>query len=129
MPLVGRPFLPAAGVSDWVLDTGFAAGVSAPEQMAAFCAAAFALPTRDDVPVPAWPVRQAEMARYTAQSADIRPELVEQVTVPAATAVNLALVDELDRAFLGDDPDEVVAADLVGAVDRAVRRLSTREAP
>ncbi len=28
-------FLPAAGVSDWVLDTGFAAGVSAPEQMAA----------------------------------------------------------------------------------------------
>jgi multiple sugar transport system substrate-binding protein len=102
---------------------------TAPEQMAAFCAAAFALPTRDDVPVPAWPVRQAEMARYTAQSADIRPELVEQVTVPAATAVNLALVDELDRAFLGDDPDEVVAADLVGAVDRAVRRLSTRETP
>jgi multiple sugar transport system substrate-binding protein len=112
--------------------TAFLRYCAEPEQMAAFCAAASALPTRTDVPPIAYPVRPGEMERFVAQAATISPDLVEQVTVPAATAVNLELVDGLERAFLGaldggGDPDEVVAADLLGAVDRAVRRLDREE--
>lgn len=96
----------------------------APERVAEFCAAAYALPTRSDVPPPPFAVRQADMTRYVAQVATISPDVAAQVTVPAATAVNQALVDGLEQAFLGDAPDEDVAADLLGAVDRAVGRLA-----
>lgn len=94
------------------------------EQMAAFCVAASALPTRVDLPPGAVAYRSAPavMERYRAQAATVRTEVVDQVTVPAAGAMITELADGLEQAFLGDAPLEEAAVELTGAVDRAVRR-------
>lgn len=103
---------------------GFLEHCAAREQVVQFCQATSVLPTRVDVDAATldYPVEPETMERYVEQSADIRPELVQQVTVPAFAPVNLELQDGLERAFLGRDPDAEVAADMMGAVDRAVRR-------
>ncbi|WP_433800068.1 extracellular solute-binding protein [Actinomycetospora sp. CA-084318] len=97
-----------------------------PENMAAFCSAASALPTRSDVPAASlrYPTAPEAMARYVAQAATVRPPLVEQVTIPRAAAVTAELADGLERAFLGDPttPTAEYADALAAAVDRAVRR-------
>ncbi|MEJ2869044.1 extracellular solute-binding protein [Actinomycetospora sp. OC33-EN08] len=97
-----------------------------PENMAAFCSAASALPTRTDVPAAAlrYPTAPDAMARYVAQAATVRRPLVEQVTVPRAAAVTAELGDGLERAFLGDPatPTADLAEAIAGSVDRAVRR-------
>ena len=94
------------------------------DQMAAFCSATTVLPTRRDVDASTlrYTVAPDSMTRYVQQAAAIRPELVAQVTVPTAARINAELRDGLDRAFLGHDPDPAVVGDLVGAVDRAVKR-------
>jgi multiple sugar transport system substrate-binding protein len=94
------------------------------DRMAQFCSATTVLPTRTDLDAAAlrYTVAPDAMARYVQQATAIRPELVEQVTVPAAARINAELRDGLDRAFLGADPDSAVLGDLVGAVDRAVKR-------
>jgi multiple sugar transport system substrate-binding protein len=93
------------------------------DQMAAFCSATTVLPTRTDLDAAGlrYTVAPDVMARYVQQAAAIRPELVQQVTVPAAARINAELRDGLDRAFLGRDPDPAVVGDLVAAVDRAVQ--------
>ncbi len=93
------------------------------DQMAAFCAAASVLPTRTDVDAATLPYAIAPevMPRYVQQAAAIRPELVEQITVPTAGRVNGELRDGLDRAFLGDDPDDAVVESLLDSVNRAVQ--------
>ena len=102
----------------------FLAHCAGRDQMAAFCSATTVLPTRTDLAASSltYTVAPEAMARYVQQAAAIRPELVEQVTVPAAARINAELRDGLDRAFLGADPDSAVLGDLVGAVDRAVKR-------
>jgi multiple sugar transport system substrate-binding protein len=93
------------------------------EQMAAFCSATTVLPTRTDLDAATlrYTVAPDAMTRYVQQAAAIRPELVEQVTVPGAARINAELRDGLDRAFLGTESDAAVVEDLVGSVDRAVR--------
>ena len=94
------------------------------DRMAAFCSATTVLPTRADLDAAAlrYTVAPDAMVRYVQQAAAIRPELVEQVTVPEAARVTAELRDGLDRAFLGTDPNAAVVGDLVGSVDRAVKR-------
>lgn len=95
-----------------------------PEQMAAFCSATTVLPTRTDIDAATlrYSLAPEVMAQYVQQATAIRPELVEQVTVPTAARINAELRDGLDRAFLGHDPDGAVVGNLVGSVDRAVKR-------
>lgn len=94
------------------------------DRMAQFCSATTVLPTRDDVDAASlrYTVAPEAMARYVQQATTIRPELVEQVTVPAAARITAELRDGLDRAFLGRDPDAAVVGDLVASVDRAIKR-------
>lgn len=95
------------------------------QQQADFCAATGVLPTRTDVDAreldfPAFP---EVMQQYVDQADTIRPELVNQVTVPTFNAVNSVLVDRLELAFLdADTPDEDLAVELLDAVSGEVTR-------
>lgn len=103
----------------------FAAYCVGAQQQAQFCAATGVLPTRTDVDArtldfPAYP---EIMQSYVGQAEAIRPELVRQVTVPSFNAVNAALLDRLELAFLdADSLDADLAVDLLDAVAGEVTR-------
>lgn len=93
--------------------------LSGDETQARFCQDAVVLPTRTAVIDRGltYAVRPDLMELFVQQATTITPELVEQVTVPQFNAVNTALVDRLEQAFLGgDDPVEVLEA-LAGDID------------
>ena len=98
----------------------FLAFLAGDEAQARFCADAVVLPTRTALVEQGleYAVRPDLMELFVQQATTITPELVEQVTVPQFNAVNTALVDRLEQAFLGgDDPAEVLdglAGDIEG---------------
>lgn len=96
------------------------------EQQAAFCAAAGALPTRRDLSARDvdYAVAPDVMARYGEQAGAITDEVVAQVTVPRATALNRVLVEQLEVAFLaGPDVSDLQACEaLVAAVEAELAR-------
>ncbi|GAB7190941.1 ABC transporter substrate-binding protein [Kineococcus sp. NUM-3379] len=85
----------------------FLAYCAGAEQMARFCAATTALPTRSDVdPVAPEPAVRPDLVRlYAEQARAVRSELVEQVALPRFGAVNAELRDRLDEAFRGTEDD------------------------
>lgn len=74
------------------------------QQQADFCSLTNVIPTRADLPPGSltYPIAPEAMARFEIQAQSIQEELVEQVTIPAFSAVNAALVDGLEQAFIGD---------------------------
>ena len=101
----------------------FLAFLAGEEAQARFCQDAVVLPTRTALVDRGldYAVRPDLMELFVQQATAITPSLVEQVTVPQFNAVNTALVDRLEQAFLGgDDPAEV----LDGLADDIEGRLS-----
>jgi len=101
----------------------FLAFLAGDDAQARFCQEAVVLPTRTALVERGldYPLRPDLMELFVQQATTITPELVEQVTVPQFNAVNTALVDRLEQAFLGgDDPAEV----LDGLADDVEGRLS-----
>lgn len=87
--------------------------------MADFCAKTNVLPTRTALAGKQLPFAERPdlMELYVQQAQAIAPDDVAQVTIPAFSAVNNVLVEQLERAFIGrTDPGRVIA-DLAAAVD------------
>ena len=92
------------------------------EQMARFCEATTVLPTRTDLAGGDldYSVRPDLMELFVAQSEAITEEIVQQTTVPPFNQINAALVEQLERAFIGKEDAEVVLADLSADIERAL---------
>lgn len=92
------------------------------EQMAEFCGATTVLPTRTDLDGTDldYAVAPEVMPLYVEQAAAIPSGLVEQVTVEGFTAVNAALVERLEQAFIGGASVAQVIDDLAGDIDAAL---------
>ncbi|GAA2724970.1 ABC transporter substrate-binding protein [Cellulomonas aerilata] len=92
------------------------------EQMARFCEATTVLPTRTDLAGGdlEYQVRPDLMELFVAQSEAITEDIVEQTTVPSFNEINAALVEQLERAFVGRVDAEAVLADLSADIERAL---------
>lgn len=94
------------------------------EQMARFCEATTVLPTRTDLAGGDldYQVRPDLMELFVAQSEAISEDIVGQTTVPSFNEINAALVEQLERAFVGGEDAEAVLADLSADIERALGR-------
>jgi multiple sugar transport system substrate-binding protein len=92
------------------------------EQMARFCEATTVLPTRTDLAGGdlGYQVRPDLMELFVAQSEAITEDIVAQTTVPSFNQINAALVEQLERAFVGQEDPAAVLADLAADVERAL---------
>lgn len=93
------------------------------QQMADFCAATTVLPTRTDVDAAdlKYTVEPQLMELYVEQAKEIPAELTAQVTVPAFTRVNTALVTRLEQAFVGKAAVSQVLDGIASDVSTALR--------
>jgi multiple sugar transport system substrate-binding protein len=92
------------------------------EQMARFCEATTVLPTRTDLAGGDldYSVRPDLMELFVAQSEAITEDIVQQTTVPSFNQINAALVEQLERAFVGQADAGQVLADLSADIERAL---------
>jgi multiple sugar transport system substrate-binding protein len=92
------------------------------EQMARFCEATTVLPTRTDLAGGDldYSVRPDLMELFVAQAEAITEDIVAQTTVPSFNEINAALVEQLERAFVGGDEAAAVLADLAADIERAL---------
>jgi multiple sugar transport system substrate-binding protein len=60
------------------------------------------------------------MELFVAQSEAITEDIVAQTTVPSFNEINAALVEQLERAFVGGEDVEAVLADLSADIERAL---------
>ncbi len=93
------------------------------ERMAWFCEETTLLPTRAGLSAAdlTYAVRPDLMGLFVAQSDAITEEIARQTTVPAFNEINAALVDRLDRAFVGQEDAAAVLAALSADVERILR--------
>ena len=96
--------------------------VASQEQMARFCEAATVLPTRTDLAGGDldYQVRPDLMELFVVQSEAITEDIVQQTTVPSFNEINAALVEQLERAFIGGEDPQAVLADLTADIERAL---------
>jgi multiple sugar transport system substrate-binding protein len=92
------------------------------EQMARFCEATTVLPTRTDLAGGDldYSVRPDLMELFVAQSEAITEDIVQQTTVPSFNQINAALVEQLERAFVGQADAGQVRQDLPADIERAL---------
>ncbi|MDN4599361.1 ABC transporter substrate-binding protein [Leifsonia sp. NPDC014704] len=93
------------------------------DSMSAFCAATNELPTRTDLGGDkiAYAVRPDVMPAFVDQATTIEPSDVKQLTSPAMSAINTALQDQLDAAFIGGQSTKDTLAKLSDAVKEATK--------
>ncbi|GAA1584425.1 ABC transporter substrate-binding protein [Leucobacter aridicollis] len=91
------------------------------EAMAQFCAATNELPTRTALSGDAieFAVRPDIMPVFVDQAATIEPSDVKQLTSPVMAAVNTALQDQLEAAFVGGQSTTETLANLSAAIEEA----------
>lgn len=91
------------------------------ESMSAFCAATNELPTRTDLSGDAitFEIRPDVMPVFVDQAATIEASDVKQLTSPAMAAINTALQDELEAAFLSGQSTADTLANLDSAIQEA----------
>ncbi|WP_439592989.1 ABC transporter substrate-binding protein [Microbacterium sp.] len=89
------------------------------DAMSAFCAATNELPTRLDLAGDAitFEVRPDVMPVFVDQAATIEASDVKQLTSPAMAAINTALQDQLEAAFIGGQS----TADTLANLDKAIQ--------
>ena len=94
------------------------------QQMGEFCSAATVLPTRKDVDPASltYAVRPDLLPLFVEQATTIREQLVDQVVVPAFSAINAQLRDRLDEVFLGSAEDAAALAQITDAVQSTLTR-------
>jgi len=93
------------------------------DSMSTFCAATNELPTRTDLSGDkiAYQVRKDVMPVFVGQAATIQPSDVKQLTSPAMSAINTALQDQLDAAFISGQSTRNTLTNLTSAVKEASR--------
>ncbi|MGF2950058.1 ABC transporter substrate-binding protein [Microbacterium alcoholitolerans] len=93
------------------------------EAMSEFCANTNELPTRIDLEGDAveFKVRPDVMPVFVDQAATIEPQDVKQLTSPAMSAVNTALQDQLEAAFIGGQSTADTLAKLSTAIEEAAQ--------
>ncbi|QKJ18266.1 ABC transporter substrate-binding protein [Microbacterium hominis] len=92
------------------------------EAMSAFCAATNELPTRLDLAGDAvkFDIRPDVMPVFVDQAATIEASDVAQLTSPGMAAINTALQDQLEAAFLGGQSTADTLANLEQAIQEAI---------
>ena len=93
------------------------------DAMSAFCAATNELPTRLDLAGDAisFDVRPDVMPVFVDQAATIEASDVKQLTSPAMAAINTALQDQLEAAFIGGQSTADTLANLTTAIQEAAQ--------
>ena len=93
------------------------------DAMSAFCAATNELPTRTDLSGDAieFVVRPDVMPVFVEQATTIEPQDVKQLTSPAMAAINVALQDQLEAAFVGGQSTADTLANLTAAIQEAAQ--------
>ncbi len=93
------------------------------DAMRTFCQATNELPTLKSLTSAQldFDIRPDLMAPFVLQAKTLAPEQVAQVTVPQFADLNLALQNELEKAFLGGRSAADTTAALAAAVQKAVR--------
>ncbi len=93
------------------------------DAMSAFCAATNELPTRVDLSGDAieFVVRPDVMPVFVEQATTIEPSDVKQLTSPAMAAINTALQDQLEAAFVGGQSTADTLANLSQAIEEAAQ--------
>ncbi|MFF2371224.1 ABC transporter substrate-binding protein [Agromyces sp. NPDC058110] len=91
------------------------------DAMSEFCAATNELPTRTDLGGDAidFAVRPDVMPAFVDQAATIEPSDVKQLTSPAMAAINTALQDQLEAAFIGGQSTKDTLSNLNDAIKEA----------
>lgn len=118
--LGGSAVVVTAGTPHAEQAVAFLRFLSGEEQMARFCEQATVLPTRAGLSAAdlRFAVRPDLMDLFVQQSEAITPEIVRQTTVPAFPELNAALVERLERAFVGGEEPAAVLAALARDVER-----------
>lgn len=93
------------------------------DSMSTFCAATNELPTRTDLSGDKvkYDIRPDVMPVFVDQASTIEPSDVKQVTSPAMAAINTALQDQLDAAFIGGQSTKDTLTKLSDAVKEATK--------
>jgi multiple sugar transport system substrate-binding protein len=92
-----------------------------------FCEQACELPTRKDL-IGAdlnWAAVPQLMKLFVEQATVLTPFQVQQVTIPAFGAINTALQNQLDAAFVGGQSASATASNISSAVSTAIASAST----
>ncbi|WP_308798846.1 ABC transporter substrate-binding protein [Agromyces silvae] len=93
------------------------------DAMALFCGNTNELPTRLDLEGDAvtFKIRPDVMPVFVDQAATIEPSDVKQLTSPAMAAINTALQDQLEAAFIGGQSTADTLANLSAAIEAAAQ--------
>ncbi|WP_341935788.1 sugar ABC transporter substrate-binding protein [Microbacterium sp. LWO14-1.2] len=93
------------------------------DAMSEFCANTNELPTRTDLEGDAveFKIRPDVMPVFVDQASTIEPSDVKQLTSPAMAAVNTALQDQLEAAFIGGQSTADTLAKLSAAIEEAAK--------
>lgn len=93
------------------------------DAMSEFCANTNELPTRVDLEGDAveFKIRPDVMPVFVDQASTIEPEDVKQLTSPAMAAINTALQDQLEAAFIGGQSTADTLANLSAAIEEAAK--------
>lgn len=93
------------------------------DAMSEFCANTNELPTRLDLEGDAveFKVRPDVMPVFVDQAGTIEPSDVKQLTSPAMAAINTALQDQLEAAFIGGQSTADTLANLSAAIEEAAK--------
>lgn len=93
------------------------------DAMSSFCAATNELPTRTDLSGDEieFAIRPDVMPVFVEQATTIEPQDVKQLTSPAMAAINVALQDQLEAAFVGGQSTDDTLANLSAAIQEAAQ--------
>jgi multiple sugar transport system substrate-binding protein len=116
--LGGNALVATAGTDNPDLAAEFLKFMASSEAMTAFCAGTNELPTRVDIEPGSieFAVRPDVMPVFVEQATVIEPDDVRQLTSPAMAAINVALQDELEAAFVGGQSTADTLSNLADAI-------------
>ncbi len=121
--LGGNALVATAATDKPALSAEFLKFMVSADAMSAFCAATNELPTRVDLSGDAieFVVRPDVMPVFVEQATTIEPSDVKQLTSPAMAAINTALQDQLEAAFVGGQSTADTLANLSQAIEEAAQ--------
>ncbi|MFD6054282.1 ABC transporter substrate-binding protein [Agromyces sp. NPDC060279] len=121
--LGGNALVATKGTKNPELAAEFLKFMVSADAMSEFCANTNELPTRLDLEGDAvqFKIRPDVMPVFVDQAATIEPGDVKQLTSPAMAAINTALQDQLEAAFIGGQSTADTLANLSAAIEEAAK--------
>ncbi|MCM3657257.1 sugar ABC transporter substrate-binding protein [Agromyces mediolanus] len=121
--LGGNALVATKGTKNPELAAEFLKFMVSADAMSEFCANTNELPTRLDLEGDAvqFKIRPDVMPVFVDQAATIEPSDVKQLTSPAMAAINTALQDQLEAAFIGGQSTADTLANLSAAIEEAAK--------